>query len=1281
MQDYRIAQPVTGETAIAGFVDSNNNLMIFSIGSDGNVFCIFPDVGSSTGWSQQNLSFLAHQTDGSKAKILSAGRDKSGDTIVFVCDTNDRMHMCRLLYGSQGIIGGAERNVIVPSQWTDLPDKSLDPAITVTIKQIKLGSDKDANLLLTVRKRSTYKGRSSDNLYWIDYANPGNPSQEISHPSDGSSPVPFRTLTDYRIVTHPPAGVPVGSNGVSIYMVGKCLSNPAEPKSPYANNLRIAAWPDATGANAATSLYYGPEEQHDNTFWKISSVPDTPAGQTGVFAIQQPDSSDPSNGTLVYCPLPPNANHKVVPIGKEGKFHSFRASRDANGLTEVFALTASNTLFHVRQHPPQQPVDLDRPHDLPFAPSDWQAGIEIMTQLQLTQLSVIRDHEGVSHVFVVAADGALHHIWQDKDSTDWHIEEVELQTEGAQRVEQFSSYWTEITVYDSQKVASANRQVKIFSDNEVFINVNGAMVVVRPDMPWTGTSNMNGQVIVSLKTRSLGTQALTVWTEFMPEADRVAIDPSGSIQTRLENLQKSTDNADADTLLNAKVTDDQGNQTPLLKDEPGERPQDIADALTSAIHQAMSLARKQPVATTETARYLHPKTNFHVARYIPGHDGAYPNLIHTAAVAEQHWQLNCSSGKPVFRTLNRDEAVDLIAGKNAARSDSAVRGFGLDIDLDWGDIVNAVDEGVAAVASDVREIVVSTIIDPVTNLVTQINARIEVLINELHYVWNGVIEFVEQAYDIVVMVFNMVGVAFDDLFRWLGFIFNWPDILRTRDAVKHCVNQSFDVVEGALQYVKSNSDTFFTKLKSDVGDALDNLISSQIGSESFLALQSEGEQQKPVGADESATGNVFWSGLTNNMGDSAPPKLSAVVPSGPFQELNERLTEYATVFQNQSAFSDAQNYFQEAANKLETDPDYALKLTLAGVLKTLQGLAVLGLEAIRQIVNALFDAFAAMIDAIKGVLNAPWDIPFVSDLYSHVTNGSQLTALDLTSLIIAVPATAFYKITYQRAPFPDQATVDRFKSTLTAQAMMRAAGLNPASNLPAPRSKDEETLPAEMKYFLGSMACINLWSYIAYAGATGIADFQPFSTEDAPATIVEGVVSIMAIAAEAVILTVNFPWFFNTETPEFTTPTGANNAVWLFLSLAFLSDCGVFGFTLSKPGKKLMGKKASLFGNVGVVINIVLGVTYFSVFAILAKIQIEHNEPNYVVTEANMFAAAPLFFKFLRLSPWANNKKCQGALSGLDLSCNLIAGVLYFKDTLDKILNSPTQRSDGASAS
>jgi len=44
-------------------------------------------------------------------------------------------------------------------------------------------------------------------------------------------------------------------------------------------------------------------------------------------------------------------------------------------------------------------------------------------------------------------------------------------------------------------------------------------------------------------------------------------------------------------------------------------------------------------------------------------------------------------------------------------------------------------------------------------------------------------------------------VFFSDVFQWIGVIFNWKDILRTKQ-VDYCVDQIFECADGTLEYAE-----------------------------------------------------------------------------------------------------------------------------------------------------------------------------------------------------------------------------------------------------------------------------------------------------------------------------------------------------------------------------------------------------------------------------------------------------------------------------------------------
>ena len=61
------------------------------------------------------------------------------------------------------------------------------------------------------------------------------------------------------------------------------------------------------------------------------------------------------------------------------------------------------------------------------------------------------------------------------------------------------------------------------------------------------------------------------------------------------------------------------------------------------------------------------------------------------------------------------------------------------------------------------------------------------------------------------------------------------------------------------------------------------------------------------------------------------------------------------------------------------------------------------------LIQKAFEALAFVVRAIGDILKAEWKIPLVTAFYSHITNGSPLTILDVLSLVIAIPTTTIFE--------------------------------------------------------------------------------------------------------------------------------------------------------------------------------------------------------------------------------------------------------------------------------
>ncbi|HEY7294098.1 MAG TPA: hypothetical protein VH916_03610, partial [Dehalococcoidia bacterium] len=438
------------------------------------------------------------------------------------------------------------------------------------------------------------------------------------------------------------------------------------------------------------------------------------SGYAEVFAVSGQDK-----GLYYLQPAATPGQFTPVNLSDTTQIAAIAASTTAQGQLEVFAIGTDSLLYYVRQDS--------------NAPSGWTNLIGLEADVRFARIEVMKNADGNSEAFATTTSSDLYHIYQDPQTTDWTIEEVELAARGD--LEQFSSYTVQLTTYDANQLPTANTQVTIYSDEPVLLNINGDTCFVDASRPWQGVSNMGGQITISGKTAALAVPPLTVWTSAMPATDRIAIDASGPVRAQLSALDDA-----GQALLNAQTASSNGTQyssTQLVQGSTYRNPNVVA-SVAQGVKAAMSLGATQPSGSPTAGVGLHPRTDPRVARYLANYDGSSPNHINPAAVPEQHWQIDFTSGAPVFRSLTAVRSAALVAEQQRLPN---VTGF-LGLDVDWGDVFSAIADGVASVASVVVNAVSSGI-----------SATITLIIKGAQFVYNATISLVEQTLDLAQEVF------------------------------------------------------------------------------------------------------------------------------------------------------------------------------------------------------------------------------------------------------------------------------------------------------------------------------------------------------------------------------------------------------------------------------------------------------------------------------------------------------------------------------------------------
>ena len=126
----------------------------------------------------------------------------------------------------------------------------------------------------------------------------------------------------------------------------------------------------------------------------------------------------------------------------------------------------------------------------------------------------------------------------------------------------------------------------------------------------------------------------------------------------------------------------------------------------------------------------------------------------------------------------------------------------------------------------------------------------------------------EQVFNAIEGLFKQIKLAIEDLINWLKFIFDWPDILRTKEAIKYIFNLGLNILPQLLKYFNDNIllptvsqledkiDGFFQNVKESIGLSFDEIKKTQ---------------SLPPHYESASSHNIVQSNFMNNSG--RPPQF------------------------------------------------------------------------------------------------------------------------------------------------------------------------------------------------------------------------------------------------------------------------------------------------------------------------------------------------------------------------------------------------------------------------
>jgi hypothetical protein len=267
-------------------------------------------------------------------------------------------------------------------------------------------------------------------------------------------------------------------------------------------------------------------------------------------------------------------------------------------------------------------------------------------------------------------------------------------------------------------------------------------------------------------------------------------------------------------------------------------------------------------------------------------------------------------------------------------------------------------------------------------------------------VYHFVVKCMNDLVNIIHTVLSAIGTAFEDMVKWIGMIFSFEDIKNTHLVLKNIVNVFIDYVMANIGSLDGTIANLFQNIEDDISNKLGVQATDQTYAGNIAKATSPAGSKSP---------SANWG--THQLKSNANGSNTKVEPvtGDPIKDTLDLLLQ--KIQQEGDNFIEMGTAFQNLAPTAATIPITDL---LAKILNIVTDFL---LNTVEDLLTTAVDTVKVLLTDFDTALDKPVDIPVISYLYTKVT-GDQLTPLDATCFIAAIPATVVYKAVRGKAPFP-----------------------------------------------------------------------------------------------------------------------------------------------------------------------------------------------------------------------------------------------------------------------
>ena len=604
-----------------------------------------------------------------------------------------------------------------------------------------------------------------------------------------------------------------------------------------------------------------------------------------------------------------------------------------------------------------------------------------------------------------------------------------------------TSYRVTLTIRDQNGLARPGQAVKLWTTGTLSVVNQGSAVTLAPDSPVWMETDTSGNLTLALSaydngqpgggssgSPNLACPPLFAWSTFMAAGEAIVIYPDHESLTQLSNVQGTSPPASA-----AGAGQGSGTAAAPLDQATG---YDGSPLISSAYRDPASLTAiaatvRNTVGTRTTTSAVagsrlagrHP-----AQKYVrPG--GVLPNVVYAPDATAAPTRPYVPGAEPVFTAaLPTGKPAVYTAGTYDPTRPASLQATGAGqlggVFSDIEDFKNNVIHG----AEKVAKIAWKFADEVVTTVIHTAEAEYDLAITDL-----------EDAVTAVAGFFKSVVDDIKKAIEWLSALFNFENILKNHTYIKNAITNPTDpnnpgILDRMAAWItkQQGGGTDFTSTLGQLSGHSSAAVGSTASGTGGQTVQSQQNGNNDPNTVYNTGGNnnanqctwMHQKVMENSAGDPAGGDSAATLGASfdPTQitQAFEDFIAKATAALDQD-FASLPGQIEQAIKSVADsfkDPKTLLSTALSDLMTVFQDLGDDFVKFAQDLASDILNLIATLLEQVVIWLTEPVSIPFVSNLYQALT-GDQLSVLDLTCLLAAVPGTILLDVITGSPTVPD----------------------------------------------------------------------------------------------------------------------------------------------------------------------------------------------------------------------------------------------------------------------